>query len=329
MRADALDPLLPAIAAALACEHMAEQGAPALRVALVRAVTATIDAAVVARSASAPGAIGGGADAAASRRRVQRSFSCASAYDAAERSAATRLSGAASLDDATLDSLLIALLVCCEQGGAPDDAIDAAIAAAHRLAVALGFCHSAQLYADAAHRLLPRICAEVGSWTPGAPGRRLFDTLLRVGRPALSGRSSSEAHALVAGAVEVFAASLAPSGDPALRIAMIALCDAFITGAEEGGGGGGSEGRLREGSRRPPASSPEEGGAFGEGDERGAAAEPTARGVLDAGGVHSLAGQGPLSVPLHPGLVPDNVSARMDIVPTLIAPAASAAVVRT
>ena len=290
MRPEALEALLPTIAAALASDHLAEDGSPALRAALSRAVAATIDAAVVARPGAGSAAVARDveqrrlhqAGAAGQARRLLRSFS----YGGGGLLADTVPRGSEWLDDSTLDALLIALLACCEHG-APEEGVAGAVEAAHSLAAALGYGRSAHLLAAAAHRLVPRICAGAAGWTAHALGRRLFDTLLRLGRASLSGRSAPEAAALVRAVVDAFVASLAPDSDPALRIAQLALCDSFILGPEE----------------------EEAGGASGSGG--GHAAHLRRR-----GGPHASSTE-----PLEPGRVPSAVSARMDVVPTLLASA--------
>ena len=82
-----LEALLPTIVAALASEHLAEDGSPALRAALSRAVAATIDAAVIARPGAGSAAVARDteqrrlhqAGAAEQARRLHRSFTMAAA----------------------------------------------------------------------------------------------------------------------------------------------------------------------------------------------------------------------------------------------------------
>ena len=110
-----------------------------------------------------------------------------------------------------------------------------------------------ELYAAAAHRLLPAITDGADNWTARSPGRRELDTLLRIARPALCGRSRREAHQLIARVVAVFTATLAPSwSSPEMRVAQLALLDSFIVGDDSSSGDGGDD---RPGAGKPSSPS--------------------------------------------------------------------------
>ena len=77
--------------------------------------------------------------------------------------------------------------------------------------------------------------------------RRVFDTLLRVARPALAGRTAAESKALLSEVVRAFVSSLSPSRDPELRVAQFALLDSFLLGGAE------DDPRISRACRRLPA----------------------------------------------------------------------------
>jgi hypothetical protein len=198
MRPDALRPLLPRLADTLALPSLAAPEPPALRVQLALALRYAVAAALPPGAPPPP---------------------------------------PGALPHAALDALLVASLHVRSGEGGSKEVRAAGAAAMAAMAAALGEAGGAEaLFGAAMPRLLPRLAAGAGAWTRDAVPRRAFDTLLRVARPALAGADGSGAAALVGAALDAFAASLAPSREPEVRLAQLVLLEAFVSG---GGGGGG------------------------------------------------------------------------------------------
>ena len=158
------------------------------------------------------------------------------------------------LSQPALDALLLTVLHLSD-GSAGAEATAAAARAGARLAAFVGLAPPtlSHLMGSAAARLLPRVAAQCARWERGSVPRRAFDTLLRVHRGALAGGAPLAAGAcgaLVGGALEALAASLAPSRDAELRLVQLVLLDAFVQGGEGGGGGEEGEGAGEGAARR-------------------------------------------------------------------------------
>ena len=108
-----------------------------------------------------------------------------------------------------LDDVIVTILSLWGSG-------DAAIAAmvdsvARDLSSALHFANKYALVAVSTSRLLHRITSDVSSWRRETPHRRIFDSLLRMARPAIAGLSPADAIANVCIVVDAFIVTV---GDP-------------------------------------------------------------------------------------------------------------------
>lgn len=236
-----LAPHLPALASTLALPSLADDEPAALKQQLAGAVAFTVRIGLVEDGKDA----GGGGDVAAAgapgdvesdgeRTPAEPSSSDAPVLD---RSAVQWPVGATPpltasrshlIPDAALDNLLRALLHLQDVNTSVEVAATAADTA-KQLASALRYASVHHMYAARMSSLLPGITLGAGStWSKGSHGRRVFDTLLRVSRPALCGRTIDEARSNVESIVHVFVETLSPSREPELRVAQLALLDAFI-----------------------------------------------------------------------------------------------------
>lgn len=153
---------------------------------------------------------------------------------------------AALSDRAVLDPLLLLLLFLAEPASS-DEVAAVAASVARPLSRALGFRHSCDLLASASSRLLAHLLADVATWGRGSYSRRVFDAFLRAARPALAGTSWAECAANIDAVASAFAVTLTPHKEADLRVAMLALLDAFLLGPADpsddvtaGAGGPGS-----------------------------------------------------------------------------------------
>jgi len=135
---------------------------------------------------------------------------------------------------ATLDALLLALLHL-QDTSAHVELLSSARASETALAAALHARSPDALFASSASRLVPLLTAGARGWAKASHERRVFDTLLRVHRPALAGRTRDEAEELCGLVIDAFAAASEPSREPELRVSLLALLDSFVTGSEGSG----------------------------------------------------------------------------------------------
>jgi hypothetical protein len=192
------------------------------------------------------------------------------------------------------------------------------------------------LIAVAAHRLLPAIVAASVGWGVRSPARREFDTLLRVARPALCGRSRHEARRLAACVVHVFAVTLHPGCAPELRVAQLALLDSFIVGGSSNTSSSGASGDDRgSGSAAPVVTEPSSDAqttrrrpSAGRMDDAGVV--PVGPGVaaaapLPGGAVAATSSPLPDVAPLSPSALPPAARHALDVVPDTTVVRASSA----
>ena len=132
----------------------------------------------------------------------------------------------------SLDAIIVAMLHL-QDASAEEETAASAREATRALARALRFMHSTDMIASIAPRLLARLSGDVQSWTKGCLHLRVFDTLLRIARPALACESREDALAAISTVVDVFCATLGESVDATLRVSQLALLDAFIVGSGE------------------------------------------------------------------------------------------------
>lgn len=114
--------------------------------------------------------------------------------------------------------------------------VEAATRVAGTLSLALGAPNLNDLFASNARAIVGAFAASHGEWTKHSPGRAGFDALLRHYPGCVVGA--------LAPVTDIFLATLEPSRDPDLRIAMLALLDSFLS-AQAGPGtapGSGEEG---------------------------------------------------------------------------------------
>jgi len=139
----------------------------------------------------------------------------------------------ACLSDPAVREPLLRLLLFLHEAGSTDEVAAVSTQCARAVSAALRCAHSVDVFALDCQRLLADLLSDCPSWGKGAYHRRLFDTLLRVARPALAGRSWHECVANVEACVDAFGVSLAPHRDADLRVVSLALLDAFIIGAAD------------------------------------------------------------------------------------------------
>jgi len=249
---------LPAIARTLAMPHLADDDPPALRHQLALAVAAVTS--VVTGGAGSSGdreTLHADSLPAPARPRalssivsdghgsaleaVSLALQCPDPHSEAAdvdmtRTQTARATVPAPVDADSVDCLLTACLVLNDLAAADEDAQTGRLAMT-ALARMLHLPRAVHLLAARVHVLLPRLLADSAGWTRSSHNRRLFDTLVRIARPALSGTGHAAAHAHAGACVAVFVHTLAPSRDPEVRAAMLGLLDGFIAGGPDEQGG--------------------------------------------------------------------------------------------
>jgi hypothetical protein len=139
----------------------------------------------------------------------------------------------ACLSDPAVREPLLRVLLFLHETGSTDEVAAVSTQCARAVSLALRCAHTVDVFALDCQRLLADLLSDCPSWGKGAYHRRLFDTLLRVARPALAGCSWHECVANVEACVDAFGVSLAPHRDADLRVVSLALLDAFIIGAAD------------------------------------------------------------------------------------------------
>jgi hypothetical protein len=139
----------------------------------------------------------------------------------------------ACLSDPAVREPLLRVLLFLHEAGSTDEVAAVSTQCARAVSLALRCAHSVDVFALDCQRLLADLLSDCPSWGKASYHRRLFDTLLRVARPALAGGSWHECVANVEACVDAFGVSLAPHRDADLRVVSLALLDAFIIGAAD------------------------------------------------------------------------------------------------
>jgi hypothetical protein len=240
MSRDALLPLLPPLADTLALPHLGALEPPSLRTQLALALAYAVQ--TLASPPRPPSSSAAAAAATAAAAAATPSAAAAPIPSPPAAPSVVPCNAALAIPPPALDALLVALLYL-QDGTAEREAEASALATGGALAACLGFPSATELYGSAAHRLLtPGVLLKgAEGWERSSVRRRAFDTLLRVHRRALGGArplGRGACEALVGGALQALAGSLAPSRDPELRLVQLVLLDALLQG--EGGSSAGS-----------------------------------------------------------------------------------------